>query len=118
MARHARPLAGRRTRIIMTKTKFSVVIGLAAAAMLGGCAVDDGYHHHHPYMAGGIDYDGYYDGFYGPISDGYWGDDQAFYYTDAPGHPYRRDGGGHVRRVGGAGFQVIHGHHSDPAPRR
>jgi hypothetical protein len=99
------------------KIKLPLLIGLAAGALLGGCAVDEGYHHHHPYVAAGIDYDGYYDGFYGPIVDGYWGDDQAFYYRDGAGHPFRRDGGGHVRREQAAGFQSLHGHHSDPKPR-
>lgn len=101
----------------MSTKKLAILIGsVAAVALLTGCAYDDGRHHHHAYVAGGIDYDGYYDDYYGPIADGYWGTDNFFYYTDGPGHPYRRDEGRHIRREAANGFHTIHGHHSDAKP--
>ena len=61
----------------------------------------------------GVDYDGYYDEHYGPISDGYWGGDGAFYYQAGEGHAYHRDDEHHVWRQAGAGRHNIHGHHDD-----
>jgi hypothetical protein len=102
----------------MPTKKLAALLGAAAiAALLSACASDDGRHHHHAYVVGGIDYDGFYDDYYGPIQDGYWGTDNYFYYQDGPGHPYRRDEGGHVRHEAAGGFHAIHGHHSDPAPQ-
>ncbi len=44
-------------------------------------------------------YDGYYDGFYGPIYDGYWGTDNYFYYrSGAHERRYRRGDSAHFHR--------------------
>jgi len=87
----------------------------AAAVLLAGCAYDEGYHHHGE-MAVGVDYDGFYDDYYGPVADGYWGPDDFFYYTDAPGHPFRRDESHHFRHDAAEGFHPVHGHHAGPVP--
>jgi len=87
----------------------------AAGALLAGCASG-------PYGPGpgpGVDvavgYDGYYDGFYGPIYDGYWRDGH-FWWRDRVDHPFRRDNDGHFRIDAKDGFQHIHGEgHAHPA---
>jgi len=91
----------------------------AASLMLMGCE-DMGYHHHDGLEVGvgvdvdpgSVDYDGYYDDYYGPVADGYWGTDGAFYYTDAIGHPYRRGDAAHFRHDAAEGFHAMHGHHN------
>ena len=63
---------------------FLVVLA-AGVASLAVAACDDGsmrpygggYYSNAPY-AGGWAYDGWYDGYYGPIYDGYWGNDGNF----------------------------------------
>ena len=78
------------------------VLGAVALAEVGlglsGC-VDDGYGGVDGYYAAGPwSYDGWYDGFYGPIYDGYWGSDGAFYYRGSEGdHAFHRGGGAHFR---------------------
>jgi hypothetical protein len=82
-------------------------LGLAAAASVGmllaGCA---------SYGPGpgpvAVGYDGYYDGYYGPIYDGYWRGEH-FWWRDRVDHPFRRDDAHHFRHVAGAGLQHIHG---------
>lgn len=93
----------------MTVKRFSPLIGAAAVALLlVGCASrGDGF------RTADVDYDGYYDNYYGPISDGYWGSNGMFYYQAGEGHAYHRDGAHHVRRDAATGFQTIHGHHND-----
>ncbi|MGZ6175984.1 MAG: hypothetical protein ACXWNB_09130 [Candidatus Binataceae bacterium] len=54
-------------------------------------------------------YEGYYDDYYGPISDGYWGPDGDFYFSVAQGQPFQRDGGGHFRHSSATGFHHFHG---------
>jgi hypothetical protein len=44
-------------------------------------------------------YNGWYDGYYGPIYDGYWGRDGFFYYRSAPdARAFRRGDRNHFRR--------------------
>lgn len=83
--------------------KLVAALGVAGVIALGGCAYGPGH-------GGGMVYDGYYDGFYGPFVDGYWGGDGAFYYYDNGGARHR-DEGGHFRRDNAAGFSHIQGHH-------
>jgi len=98
----------------MAKRTLSPLIGAAAVLLLSACADGPGYSHRdHASLT--LNYDGYYDDFYGPINDGYWGPGGVFYFSDAPGHPYRRDDGHHVRRDAANGFHTIHGHHNPPA---
>ena len=90
---------------------MKILVGLASlasvGALLAGCASGP------PYGPGpgpvvAVGYDGYYDGFYGPIYDGYWRDGH-FWWRDRDDHPYRRDDDNHFRRDAAAGFQHIHG---------
>ena len=55
-----------------------------------------------------IDYDGYYDDYYGPFYDGYWAADGFFYFADGPGRSYRRDDFHHFRREASVGFHGVH----------
>ncbi len=64
-----------------------------------------------------IDYDRFYDDYYGLFYDGYWGPGDVFFYTDALGHPYHRDDAHHFRHDAGDGFHAIHGHHAGPTER-
>jgi hypothetical protein len=89
---------------------MKIAVGLAAVvsvgALLAGCASG-------PYYGPGpgpvaVGYDGYYDGFYGPVYDGYWRGGH-FWWRDAAGHPFRRDNAGHFSHEGRTGFQHIHG---------
>ena len=89
---------------------IKTLISLGAAGLLASCAYGGGYHH--DYAADGVDYDGYYDDFYGSVGDGYWGPDDYFYYSDAPGHPFRRDDAHHFRHDAASGFHPVHGHHA------
>ncbi len=78
--------------------KRTLLLAAAAAAglMIAGCA-DESYGHHVGY---GYSYYGpsevWYDGYYGPYSDGYW-DSGAFFYRGNDGQ-YVRDGDGHFRQ--------------------
>jgi len=100
----------------------SLVIAVAVAALLGGCAYDydrDDYvvgasagYHDYGYRDDGyrdVYYDGYYDGYYGPFYDGYWGTDGFFYFSDVDGR-FSRDTDGHFRHSPDAGFTPIRGH--------
>ena len=105
----------------------ALVLGLGG---LSGCADDgmgfgggDAY-----YTAGPWTYDGWYDGFYGPIYDGYWGSDGVFYYRGSDGDRqfhrgsgthFRHDGPGdtgHFQRFEGQG-QPMQGMHAPHFPR-
>lgn len=82
----------------------------AACAGLGACA-EDGYYygpHDHYYSHRPVAYDGWYDGYYGPIYDGYWGDG-GFYYSTGEGRPYVLDRDGHFGHEGREGWSEIHG---------
>jgi hypothetical protein len=96
----------------MNIRKLSPLIGAAAVAvLLAGCAYGDD--HHHNFRTAGVDYDGYYDDAYGPITDGYWGSDGVFYFAVGGGHTYRRDDDHHIQRDQAPGRHNIHGHHND-----
>ena len=86
--------------------------GLAGAflltAGLGGCAEEAYYGPPAPYA--NVDYDAYYDGFYGPFVGGYWGPGDQFYYWDQGHGHYHRDAAGHFQRQGRGGFNAVRGH--------
>jgi hypothetical protein len=80
---------------------------LSAAILLSACAenaLDEP-----PSAYADVDYDGWYDGFYGPFVGGFWGPHDRFYYDDGGRH-FHPDRGGHFRHSGGPGLQAIHGH--------
>jgi hypothetical protein len=84
-----------------------------AATLLGSAACstyDDGYgyrgYNHGPRVAVGY-YNGWYDGYYGPVRDGYWRGD-SFYYRTGPRGPWIVDSGRHFRHErfdGGRSFR-------------
>lgn len=87
--------------------KSAAFIGaVAAVGLLAGCASGPGYYGPGPVVA--VGYDGYYDGFYGPIYDGYW-KGGYFYWRDRDDHPFRRDDARHFRREAKEGFNRIQG---------
>jgi hypothetical protein len=82
----------------------------AAGAILSGCA--DYYGPGPSYGPGPVgvaSFDGYYDGFYGPVYDGYYGTDGAFYYRGRHDHDWRRDTGEHFHAQAANGFHPFHG---------
>jgi hypothetical protein len=83
-----------------------VLVAGAAVMMMAGCA-DYGVGYYGPGPVAAVDYDGYYDGYYGPIYDGYWNGGSFYYRTRAGGH--WRKGGNHFRRTESAGFNHIQG---------
>jgi hypothetical protein len=92
----------------------------AAVVLLAGCAAEVGPDHVAVGVAVGpvadVDYDAYYDGFYGPIYDGYWGDDGVFIYQTSEGGHWVRGDATHFRREAANGFNHIHGTtHAAPA---
>ncbi|HEY5290170.1 MAG TPA: hypothetical protein VIJ59_09065 [Caulobacteraceae bacterium] len=94
----------------------------AAVVLLAGCA---DYGHGPGYVGVGyiggpvadVDYDGYYDGSYGPIYDGYWGDNGAFFYRTSENDHWRRGDTTHFRRDAAPGFNHMQGH-TRAAPNR
>jgi hypothetical protein len=112
--------------------KQLLLAGLAAGGVLalGACSdyygddygyygSDYGYYpsaYYHGGMAA-VDYDGYYDDYYGPFYDDYWGNDGFFYYSVSPGGRFVRDQGHHFRRGMAAGFHAVHGHPRDMGRR-
>ncbi|HEY1880195.1 MAG TPA: hypothetical protein VGG68_09705 [Caulobacteraceae bacterium] len=88
-----------------------LLIVSAAAAMFAGCTAHLG-----PGYAGvvvgpvaDVDYDAYYDGYYGPIYDGYWGDDGVFIYRTNEGGHWMRGDTTHFRHDTATGFNHIRG---------
>lgn len=81
----------------------------AAAGMLAaaGCASDGGY------VGAGYGYnyagpaDVWYDGYYGPYTDGYWNSGGVFYFRGQDGH-YYRDRANHFRNGSFTGAQIYH----------
>ncbi|KUR76103.1 hypothetical protein [Novosphingobium sp. FSW06-99] len=71
------------------------------------------------YAPGPYAYDGWYDGYYGPIYDGYWGNDGYFYYRHGEGEgAFVRGDRAHFARQAPQGphnFQRIQG---NTAPRQ
>jgi hypothetical protein len=84
--------------------KLKMILGISLLLALAGCVSADG----------AINYDGYYDGYYGPMYDGYWGDDNFFYHSGGLGQPFVRDEGSHFRHEAGAGFNSFHNAHVGP----
>ena len=94
--------------------KHAMMISLLAmtsiplAACAGGYGMQVGYDASTPY-----EYDGWYDGSYGPIYDGYWGDDGYFYYRHNEGEgAYVRGDRDHFARQAPQGphnYQHVHG---------
>lgn len=61
-------------------------------------------------VAANDSYDAYYDGAYGPFTDGYWGTDGGFWYQNgSAGSSWARDEGGHFRRAPARGFALVRG---------
>ncbi|WP_338467703.1 hypothetical protein RXV95_03870 [Novosphingobium sp. ZN18A2] len=68
-------------------------VGLGYSSGYGGGYYPSGYGY------GAYPYDGWYDGYYGPIYDGYWGNDGYFYYRSSRDQrDYRRGDNHHFRR--------------------
>ena len=97
-------------------TGKAILAATLAAGLLAGCAGGPGYYGGGPGVRVAVGYDGYYDGFYGPISDGYWRGN-VFYWRDREDHRFRRDDGRHFRREAAQGFQHMLGErHPDRRP--
>jgi hypothetical protein len=92
--------------------KFRQILTASAAVMLvAGCAsygMGGGYGYGYGPTAD-VEYDGYYDGAYGPIYDGYWGDNGVFFYRNSANGRYRQAAPAHVRRDAAPGFNHVHG---------
>ncbi|MDE2405578.1 MAG: hypothetical protein KGM17_13000 [Sphingomonadales bacterium] len=75
-----------------------ILAAVAALATLSAC--DEGYGGTEiGWGPAGYAYDGWYDGYYGPIYDGYWGDDGGFWYRSrSVDRHWRRGDGAHFRR--------------------
>lgn len=90
--------------------KVGQILGATAALVLvAGCA--GGYYggSDFGYYGPDTEFDGYYDGAYGPIYDGYWGHGGAFYYRSSAGGTWNRGETAHFRRAAAPGFNHIHG---------
>ena len=92
--------------------KLLLLAALGGAMALSACATSGGY------AGGGVGFgynynapaDVWYDGYYGPYSDGYWNDGGAFFFRGSDGH-YYRDQANHFRSqsfVGGEHFSAAH----------
>lgn len=92
-------------------SSLALAVLAASGLSLSACDDDESYRVGVGWGTGPYAYDGWYDGYYGPVYDGYWGDDGFFYYRGYAGQGYRRGGGEHFRREAGAGsnFQQFHG---------
>ncbi|KQM19654.1 hypothetical protein [Novosphingobium sp. Leaf2] len=79
-----------------------LALALAGTTLsLSACATDGygGYGYSSVGWGTPYAYDGYYDGFYGPIYDGYWGRDNYFYYRNRDGdRRFRRADRNHFMR--------------------
>lgn len=84
----------------MTRSIIALAMGLAALS-LTACA-EDGYGYGYGGIGyPGVAYNGYYDGYYGPIYDGYWGNNGSFYYRlNEHDRRFRRGGRDHFHRPG------------------
>ena len=97
------------------RSSFAFAGAVGLVLLLGACAY--GGDHRDGYRTTGVDFDGYYDDAYGPITDGYWGEDGVFLFTTDQGQSYRRDDEHHVQRDASPGRHHIHGHHEDRRAR-
>lgn len=82
---------------------ITLLVCSAALAGLSGCATDgyygEGYYGSSFDYGSPYAYNGWYDGYYGPIYDGYWGRDGYFYYrTSDRDRNFRRGGRDHFAR--------------------
>ena len=95
-------------------TRLSLIIAAPIVLALGGC-VTDGYGYGGVGLAYGdaYPYDGWYDGYYGPLHDGYWGNNGYFYYrSNAGDRRFRRGDRAHFYRgpnAPGANFRGMRG---------
>jgi hypothetical protein len=89
--------------------KIAHILGATAALVIvAGCA-DYGVGYYGPGPMADVEYDGYYDGAYGPIYDGYWGGNGGFYYRNSANDHYRPAGGSHFRHDAAPGYNHVHG---------
>ena len=92
------------------KARLTLLAASLASLPLAGC-MDSGYgvglgvgygsggYYPADYGYGAYPYNGWYDGYYGPIYDGYWGNDGYFYYrSNDRDRDYRRGDRDHFRR--------------------
>ena len=87
--------------------KRTALVAIAAAGLLTACA--ENVLDEPPSAYADVDYDGWYDGSYGPFLGGFWGPHDRFYYDDGH-HRFHPDKAGHFRHSGGGAFQPIHAH--------
>jgi hypothetical protein len=92
------------------KRGLTVALLALASVPLAACAGGVGVEMDAP---GPYAYDGWYDGYYGPIYDGYWGDDGYFYYRHHEGEGAfvrgDRNHFAHEAPQGPHNFQPMHG---------
>jgi len=67
------------------KRVLTVTLLALASLPLSACVADYGFGGPAVYGPEPYAYDGWYDGYYGPVNDGYWGDDGYFYYRHGDG---------------------------------
>ncbi|MGH6986683.1 MAG: hypothetical protein ACRED9_07580 [Caulobacteraceae bacterium] len=95
------------------KRAASVLAAASALALLAGCAGYGGYGPGGGVAVGfvaPVGYDGWYDGYYGPIYNGYWGDNGVFYYRSTDHAAWHADSGGHFRHDAANGYHAWRGH--------
>ena len=73
----------------MSKLGLIFASGVLVAPLFAGCA-DYSVGYYGPGPVADIEYDGYYDGYYGQIYDGYWGDNGVFFYRTGEGGRWSR----------------------------
>jgi len=113
---------GKAGRLEIMMLRRLLIVGIAAG-MLSACAdygdyADTGYYgdtaYYGPY--GDIAYDGWYDGYYGPIYDGYW-DGPIFYFRTGDADDFQAGSASHFRHTAAPGFTPMHGMtHARTAP--
>jgi hypothetical protein len=86
-----------------------LAVSIGAVALAGALGACEGAYYGPAGVYADVDYNGFYDGYYGPFNGGYWSDG-GFYYWDAGRRNYRFDHGGHFRREAAPGFTSFHGH--------
>lgn len=96
------------------KLRASLSSVALAALALGGCSGGSLTSTSGVYfgnMRGSYPYEGYYDGYEGPIYDGYWGTDGVFYYRSGPyDRHFKAGSAAHFKHgSGGSGFQPMRG---------
>ena len=97
------------------KRALTIALLAAASVPLSACAGGVGLELESP---GPYAYDGYYDGYYGPVYDGYWGNDGYFYYRHGEGEgAYVRGDRDHFAREAPQGRQNYQPMHGTTTPR-